>query len=289
MTGFGRGKAELNGREIQIEMKSVNHRYLDISLRMPRTFNVFEDIIRKTIATYLSRGHVDVFVTYTNTGDASKEVQVDLNVLSAYMDAFIKIEESFDSLRNDVTLMNVSRLPDVMSVVDSQDDEQAIGELLIQALNQALTGLKGMRVLEGKSLIDDAKDRLRLIEANIKDIETMSDTVVEEYKEKLNDRITMLLDGVALDENRLQAEVAVFADRCNVTEEIVRLKSHIDQFVEALETDNAIGRKLDFIVQEMNREANTIGSKANNLKITNAVVEIKGEIEKIREQVQNIE
>lgn len=289
MTGFGRGKAELNGREIQIEMKSVNHRYLDISLRMPRTFNVFEDIIRKTIATYLSRGHVDVFVTYNNTGEASKEVQVDLNVLSAYMNAFIKIEESFNSLRNDVTLMNVSRLPDVMSVVDSQDDEQAIGDLLTQALDQALTGLKGMRVLEGKSLIDDAKDRLKLIKSNINDIETMSDTVVEEYKEKLNDRIAMLLDGVTLDENRLQAEVAVFADRCNVTEEIVRLKSHIDQFVETLGTDTAIGRKLDFIVQEMNREANTIGSKANNFKITNAVVEIKGEIEKIREQVQNIE
>ena len=289
MTGFGRGTAAKGDRELQVELKSVNHRYLDIAVRMPKTLNVFEERIRKTVAAKLSRGHIDVFVTYRNTGAASRTVNADLHLVGAYMEALGHIRQNYPGLQDDVTLLGVSRLPDVFTVLDGPEDEAAIGALLDEAMEQALSGLLTMREMEGKNLIADIEARLNTITGTVSEIEKLAPKVVFEYRDRLTERIAVLARGIQLDEARLQTEVALFADRCSIVEETVRLQSHLTQFMNIAKAGGPVGRKLDFIVQEINREANTIGSKANDLQITNGVLEIKGEVEKIREQVQNIE
>lgn len=289
MTGFGRSIVTKEGRELQVELKSVNHRYLDISVRMPKALCAFEDMIRKTISSRLKRGHIDVFVTYRNTACLSREVQVDLTLLSAYLGAFSQIRERFPQLENDISLLSVSRLPDVLTVIEAPEDEQTVSGMLTLALDEALDSVLRMRASEGEHLVGDIRGRLDLIRNRLGLVEQRSPSVVLEYREKLSERITALLQGTTLDAARLQTEVAIFADRSSITEEIVRLDSHLGQVAKTLDAGGAVGRKLDFVVQEMNREANTIGSKANDLEITNSVLEIKGETEKIREQVQNIE
>lgn len=288
MTGFGRSIVSRDGRELQVELKSVNHRYLDISVRMPKALGALEDMVRKLLAAKLARGHIDVFISYRNTAQSSRKVHVDLGLLGAYLDAFTSIEDRFH-LQNDITLLGAGRLPDVLTVADVPEDEEVISAMLTDALEEAVGSVLRMRAAEGEHLLGDMLQRLDLIRDRLEIIEQRSPVVVLEYKEKLEERIAALTQGTVPDTNRLQTEVAVFADRSSITEEIVRLKSHLTQFARTANAGGAAGRKLDFMVQEMNREVNTIGSKANDLDITNSVLEIKGEIEKIREQVQNIE
>ncbi len=289
MTGFGRGIAMDEGRELQVELKAVNHRYLDISLRMSKALGAFEDRIRKTLSQKLARGHVDVYVSYRNFGLTGREVRADLQLAAAYMEALAQIKERFPALHDDITLLGVSRLPDVLAVTDGPEDEEAVAALLDAALGQALESMTAMRAAEGENLVADVLVRIGLIAERLRVVEEQAPAVVTDYRDRLTERIAALNPGAQLDEARLATEVALFADRCSVTEEIVRLKSHLAQFEKTARAEGAVGRKLDFMVQEMNRETNTIGSKANDLTITNAVLEIKGEIEKIREQIQNIE
>ncbi len=289
MTGYGRGTAGYDGREITVELKSVNHRYLDVGMRLPRHISFLEDTFRKVLSGRLLRGHVDVFVNYRNERNDARRVVIDGGLMAEYVSAAREANAKL-CLPDDLTLCAALKLPDVSEVVEAEEDRDAVMALAREAANKAVDELLTMRLDEGGRLYEDLSTRAEAVLALTKTIEERAPLVVEEYKLKLNERIAQLLDGAAPDPARLALEVAVFADKASVDEEIVRLKSHITQMKLALSgEEQPAGRKLDFIVQEMNREFNTIGSKANDAALTNAVIAGKGEIEKIREQVQNIE
>ncbi|QZY57131.1 YicC/YloC family endoribonuclease [Crassaminicella profunda] len=289
MTGFGRGESKDSERQFIVEVKSVNHRYNDIVVRMPKRFTYLEDQLKNLVKDYVKRGRVEVYVTLENIGDTDTKISVNTPVAEQYIDCLKKIRDEFN-LIDDITVSLVSKFSDVIKIEPKEEDEDAIWSCLQDAASKALGLLVKMRAAEGLKLAEDISNRCVYI-ANIVDkIESRSPKVVLEYKQRLNDRIHELLDdNVEIDENRISMEVAVFADKCSITEEIVRLKSHVDQLKKTLEESNTVGRKLDFLIQEMNREINTIGSKSSDLEITNYVVDIKSELEKIREQVQNIE
>ncbi|MBQ9832641.1 MAG: YicC family protein [Clostridia bacterium] len=288
MTGFGRATAEADGREITIELKSVNHRYLDIGYRMPRQIGFLEDVFRAELSDRLSRGHVDIYVNYRNLRNDSKTVEIDTGLLSAYLTAARNAAEQF-SLHDDIGLHSALHFQDVVSVVSAEEDREALTELAKSVLCQAIDELKAMRKAEGERLSADLSRRLDFIEELTAKIEERAPVVVDEYKVKLNERIEKLMGGVPVDQQRLACEVAIFADKASIDEEIVRLKSHVKGMRALLESSDGTGRKLDFLVQEMNREFNTIGSKANDKEIVGFVISGKAEVEKIREQVQNIE
>lgn len=288
MTGFGRGKAEDDSREIHVELKTINHRYLDINLRMPRSMSALEDEARKRIQQSVSRGRVEVYVGYKNKAQDQITVTVNEPVANAYIKAFRTLADQFD-IEDKPGLSVLSGISDIFTVTEQEEDEDALRELLFSALDQALQVLKQMREKEGSFLMEDVSERSIAINRMVDKVEERSPLVVEDYRKKLEQRLKDLLKSTDLDEARFSTEVAYFADRSNITEEIIRLRSHIGQMQHTLKAGGAVGRKLDFIVQEMNREANTIGSKSSDIAITNQVVEIKSEIEKIREQIQNLE
>lgn len=288
MTGYGKGTASLDGREMTVELKSVNHRFLDVSMRLPRTLSCIEDTLRTTIASRLVRGHIDVFVNYRNTRSDSKCVRVDENLLLAYIVAADEANEKAH-LTNDLTLSNVLRLPDVTEIVPADEDADALIALTKDATMLALDGLIEMRAAEGERLKTALASGINVMDSYREDILARAPFVAEEYRKKLNSRIEAVLNDTEIDRTRLATEVALFADRCCIDEELVRLKSHIAQFREYLETQEPVGRNMDFIVQEMNRECNTIGSKANDAALTQSVLGCKAEIEKLREQIQNVE
>ncbi len=288
MTGYGKGVAAREGRELTVELKSVNHRFLDVSMRLPRVLSCIEDTLRATIASRLSRGHVDVFVNYRNTRSDAKTVRVDETLLSAYVAAARAANETMD-LRDDLTLSTVLRLPDVTEIVPSDEDADALIALAKEATELALDGLVEMRVAEGARLKAALLSGINAMDAYREQILTRAPFVAEEYRQKLNERIEAVLSDTEIDRARLATEVALFADRCCIDEELVRLKSHIAQFHAYLEASEPVGRNMDFIVQEMNRECNTIGSKANDAALTKSVLACKAEIEKLREQIQNVE
>lgn len=290
MTGFGRAGALDSGREVVVELKSVNHRYLDISMRLPRSLGFLEECIRSVLNSSLARGHIDVYVSYKNNRVDSRSVEVDEALISAYIDAISTARQLTPGIEDDVTLSRILTLPDVLEITEAQDDREAVVELCKEATQLASADLIAMRENEGRTLRGDLRARLDTILNMTTELNAIAPEVITAYREKLRERISELLDGAAeVDESRLANEVAYFADRANIDEELVRLKSHIDQFGVVLEGCEPSGRKLDFIVQEMNRELNTIGSKAADLSIINTVIKAKAEIEKIREQVQNIE
>ncbi len=288
MTGFGRGKAEDDSREINIELKTINHRYLDINLRMPRSLSFLEDEVRKYIQQAISRGRVEAYIGYNNKANDQITVTVNQSVANAYIDAF---KELAALLQTDERpgLAVLSDIDDIFTITEQEEDEESLRCLMFNALDQALQVLIQMRQKEGQYLAEDIWERSKTINDMLDAIEARSPLVVEEYRNKLEQRLKDLLKTTDLDEARFNTEVAYFADRSNITEEIIRLRSHIIQLQQTLKAESPIGRKLDFIVQEMNREANTIGSKSSDVTITNKVVEIKSELEKIREQVQNLE
>lgn len=288
MTGFGRANRLENGREMTVELKSVNHRFLDLGFRMPRHISFLEDEIRRFLTERLTRGHVDVFVTYRNTRTDARTVELDPALLGAYLKAAETCEQTF-SLRNDLTVMNALRLPDVANVVEAEEDREAVTALLRSTLEEAVNELIEMRRIEGERLCKDLLARLETVLALRASIAERAPAVVEAYRTKLNERIAAVLSAQEIDGARLATEVALFADKANIDEELVRLMSHVEAARELLSNGTAVGRKMDFIVQEMNREFNTIGSKANDKDITSLVIEGKAEIEKIREQVQNLE
>ena len=288
MTGYGKGVAALDGRELTVELKSVNHRFLDVSMRLPRVLSCIEDTLRQTIAERLVRGHVDVFVNYRNTRTDAKTVRVDDALLSAYVKAARKANETL-VLKDDLTLSNVLRLPDVTEIVPADEDADTLKALAKEATDLALNGLIDMRVAEGIRLRAALLSGVNAMDGYREEILARAPFVAEEYRQKLNERIESVLNDAEIDRARLATEVALFADRCCIDEELVRLKSHIAQFRTYLDTAEPVGRNMDFIVQEMNRECNTIGSKANDAALTDAVLRCKAEIEKLREQIQNVE
>ena len=288
MTGYGKGTAARDGRELTVELKSVNHRFLDVSMRLPRILSCIEDPLRAAIAKRLSRGHVDVFVNYRNLRSDAKTVRVDATLLWAYVKAANEANETLH-LPNDLTLSGVLRLPDVTEIVPADEDTDALVALAVEAANLALDGLIEMRKAEGERLKAALALGVDAMDAYREQILARAPFVAEDYRRKLNERIESVLNDTEIDRARLATEGALFADRCCIDEELVRLKSHIAQFRAYLDAAEPVGRNMDFIVQEMNRECNTIGSKANDAALTKAVLGCKAEIEKLREQIQNVE
>lgn len=288
MTGFGRGKSEDENREISIELKTINHRYLDINLRMPRSLSILEEDIRKALQASLTRGRVEVYINYVNNTPDKASVTLNESLAQSYIDSLTLLAETF-GLNKNIDLSILTGIDDIFTITESEDDAELLSELVSNALNEALSALRQMREKEGSFLVEDILKRTSQIDNMLNEIEKRSPMVIEEYRSKLETRLAELLKTTELDENRFNTEVAYYADRSNITEEIIRLKSHINQLRLTMGKGGSIGRKLDFIVQEMNRETNTIGSKSGDVQITNNVVEIKSELEKIREQIQNIE
>jgi uncharacterized protein (TIGR00255 family) len=288
MTGFGRGEYSQDGKEFTVEIKTVNHRYSDIFIKMPRQISFLEDRVRDLVGKAISRGKIDVFITYNDYSEDSKYVVFDEGLAKAYVSAVESLRDKF-ALADDISVSLVSRFPDVLRVEQAQEDEEQLWSMLKTAVDNAVASLIHMRSIEGEGLKNVLLERADYIEKVIAEISDRAPEVPKEYKNKLNARLKELLDQQTIDESRIAVEVALFADRCSIDEELVRLRSHFGQMRQILSMDQPVGRKLDFLVQEMNREINTIGSKANDLTITKLVVEIKSEIEKIREQIQNIE
>lgn len=288
MTGFGRATAEEDGRKLTVELKSVNHRYLDLSFRMSKHIAFVEDALRAYIGSQISRGHLEVTVSYRNYRNDARIVTVDTALLAAYLCSARAACSELD-ISDDLALSSALRLPDVTTITEEDEDREAVTRLALIAIENALCELKSMRKAEGARLSDSPEHCIKNVEQIEKVIEDRSPAVVEEYREKLQDRIAMLLGDVKLDEARLAVEVAIFADKASIHEEIDRIKSHIKEFYGMLLSSVPVGRRLDFLVQELNREFNTIGSKANDSGIAANVIMAKAEIEKLREQIQNIE
>jgi uncharacterized protein (TIGR00255 family) len=289
MTGFGRANSDEGGkRSFTVEMKSINHRYLDLSVKMPRSLLSLEEKIRKFINERLSRGKIDIYITYNNYQRSDLAANFNESLGDSYVKCLQAIRDRYQ-VRDDISVSLIARFQDVIYVEEKEEDIDEIWNVLKVTLEEAANRLISMRQKEGKKLAEDIHRKCVAIQENIVSIEKRSPELVIQYKEKLTDRLKELLDNSHLDENRLYMEVALFADKSCVDEEVTRLKSHIAQVEETLKSTEPIGRKLDFIVQEMNREANTIASKSSDLELTNLALNIKNEIEKIREQIQNIE
>lgn len=290
MTGFGRATSEEDkGRKFSLEIKSVNHRYLDINARMPKSLLSLEDKIRRTVNEKLNRGKVDIFINYKNYGQNSSEARLNTSLADSYVSCLAELSERYPNIKNDISLYLIARYPDVITIEEKEDDIDEIWIEIQQVLLKALGMMVDMRTVEGEKLAGDIIDKCLLIEKWVEEINSKSHIIVENYRMKLQDRIQDLLGNVEVDETRIAMEVAMFADKATIDEEITRLRSHIMQLKNTLCLEEPIGRKLDFIVQEINREANTIASKSTDIEITNLVINIKNMIEKIREQIQNIE
>ncbi|HIE1632827.1 TPA: YicC/YloC family endoribonuclease [Clostridioides difficile] len=289
MTGFGRGEYKDDNYYFLVECKTINHKYSDINIRLPRKISFLEDKVRNLVKNYVKRGRVDLYIKFDLLGKEDVNLNFDEGLASQYIDILKEIKNKFDII-DDISVMNVAKFPDIVKIEEKEEDEDLLWSMLNQAVEDALIKLREMRSEEGKKLAEDIAMRCDLLKNHIEEIEKYSSSVVEDYREKLNLRISELLDDPSIiDENRLAQEVAIYADKSSITEEIVRFKSHIRQLKNTIFKDDSIGRKIDFLIQEMNRETNTIGSKSSDINITNLVVEVKSELEKIREQIQNIE
>ena len=288
MTGFGRAEVTEGSRKFTVEMKSVNHRYLDANIKMPKKLNFFESSIRNLLKKYIQRGKVDIFITYEDFSENNVCIKYNKDVAQEYMNYLQKMAEDF-GMENDVRISSLSRYPEVFTMDEQNIDEEEIWKGLEKAIQGAAEGFVQTRITEGEHLKEDLIGKLDGMLQNVDFISERSPQIIAEYKAKLEEKVKDLLEDTKVDENRLLMEVTIFADKVCVDEEIVRLKSHIETTKNTLIEGGSIGRKLDFIAQEMNREANTILSKANDLEISNHAIELKTEIEKVREQIQNIE
>lgn len=288
MTGYGRGEAVLNGRSITVEVRSVNNRYLDCSVKVPRLYIFAEDAIKSRVQGSISRGKVDVFVTLDNTQGEQVVISINQPVADSYYNALTALRDRYE-LRDDISVSLLTRFQDVLLVEKSQEDVEAVAQDICTVLDAALADFTTMRQREGEKLAADIRSRAATITELLAKVEARSPQTVSEYRAKLESRMKDVLANTQLDESRILTEAAIFADKVAVDEETVRLHSHLEQLDEMLNSGVPIGRKLDFLIQEFNREANTIGSKCSDLEIARHVVDIKAEIEKIREQVQNVE
>ena len=288
MTGYGSAKGTVEGLGITVELKSVNNRYLDASVRMPRSFLFAEDAVKSVVQKHISRGKVDVFVSVDSSAAGDMSVKVNEPLLRGYVEAIRHIAEEY-SLPDDVTALSVSRFPDVLTVEKNDIDAEAISQGIVEIAELALQDFDAMRLREGEKLRDDVLSRLETIDALVSTVERESPKTVAEYRSRLEQKMAEVLGTAGIDESRILAEAALFADHIAVDEETVRLRSHMAQLRTMINGNSPTGRKIDFLIQEFNREANTIGSKCQNSDIAHVVVDLKSEIEKIREQIQNIE
>lgn len=288
MTGYGSAKGQAEGLEITVELKSVNNRYLDTSVRLPRSFLFAEDTVKSAVQAHISRGKVDVFVSVDSSAADDMVIKVNEPLLKSYVEAIRHISEEY-SLVNDMTALNVSRFPDVLSVEKKDLDADAIAAAISSITEKALVDFDAMRLREGEKLRDDVLSRLDTIDALVRTVEKEAPKTVAEYRARLEQKMAEVLGTAGIDESRILAEAAVFADHIAVDEETVRLRSHMAQLKTMINGSSPTGRKIDFLIQEFNREANTIGSKCQNSDIAHVIVDLKSEIEKIREQIQNIE
>ena len=288
MTGYGRAVQTIDGREITVELRSVNNRYLDCTVKLPRMFSFAEDSVKNRVKAAVSRGKVDVYIGVNAVQTADVQVAVNRPVLESYLAALRQIETEY-GVRDDVTVMSLARLPDVFSVEKTQEDEQKLTQDILSVAEEAISRYNAMRETEGAALETDLRGRAATILERVALVEARSPETVAEYRERLRQKMQEVLQNTAIDEGRILQEAAIYADRIAVDEETVRLRSHLAQLGDMLTKGGAIGRKLDFLLQELNRETNTIGSKCNDLELSNIVVDMKAELEKIREQTQNIE
>ena len=288
MTGYGRVKEENDLREITVELRSVNHRYLDLNIKVPRIYGYLEDVVSKRAQAAIARGKVDIFVAVRAKEGADIKVTPNMVVIQGYVDAIKKVSETY-GVSDEVSALSLLRLPDAMEQNKEEADADQLKAEVSAVLDRALEEYNAMREKEGARLVEDVIYRAGLISKAVDFVEQRSPDCVEEYRTRIAARMTEILDGSELAQQRILQEAALYADKVNVTEEIVRLRSHLSQLDTMLKSPTAIGRKLDFLVQEMNRETNTIGSKANDFQIAKTVVDMKAEIEKIREQIQNLE
>lgn len=288
MTGYGRGQATVDGTDILIEIKSVNNRYYDFSARLPRMYGYLEEKLKTFMNGSISRGKIEVSVSIYNSGSKSEEISINLDVANGYINALREANQSL-GLTDDITLSHVSRFPEVFIVKKIIEDEESVWNNIKPVAEEAVAKFVAMRETEGEKMKEDLSSRLDFILSKVEEVEKISPTTTENYRNRLYQKLKDVLSDNNIDEQRILTEAAIFSEKVAVDEETVRLRSHISQFRELLETDEPVGRKLDFLVQEMNRESNTIGSKAQDIAITKIVVDVKSEIEKIREQIQNIE
>lgn len=288
MTGFGRCEIAENNRKFTVEMKSVNHRYLDVNIKMPKKLNFFESAIRTELKNYISRGKVDVFITYEDYTENHASIRYNKELAAEYMKYLRQMQEDF-GLDDDVRVSTLSRYPEVFTMEEPDASEEELWKELQKAIRGAAESFVQTRITEGEHLRDDLIDKLDGMLKMVDFISARSPQIIQEYRQKLEDKVKELLGDAQVDENRLLTEVTIFADKVCVDEELVRLRSHIETTKKTLQEGGSIGRKLDFIAQEMNREANTTLSKSNDLEITGCAIELKTEIEKVREQIQNIE
>ena len=287
MTGYGKSSLSINLREYQVEIKTVNHKYIDTNIRLPRSISYLEDDIRKLITSKLKRGKVDVLITFENFNKDDNEIKINKELAKMYIDSFKDLAQE-ENLSTNIDVTEITKLPDVVIVKSNIDEEQIKTELL-QVVENAINNLIEMRQSEGTRISDDILDKISQIEEKNEEIFGLSTGLIREYVVKLETRIKEILKTEELDKSRLMQEIVIYADKCSVEEEVTRLRSHISQLREIIKSKEPTGKKMDFLIQEMNRETNTIGSKANNLEITNRVIDIKTILEDIREQVQNIE
>lgn len=288
MTGYGSAKGSVEGLEINIELKSVNNKFLDTSVRLPRGFFFAEEAIKAAVQSHISRGKLDVYVNVESSEAGDLCVKVNDGLVQGYIDALSHISEKF-GLSNDITALSISRFPDVLSVEKKELDSEALAAGISAIAEQALNDFDKMRIREGEKLREDVLNRLATIESLVSIVERETPNTVAEYRKRLEQKMAEVLGNTMIDENRILAEAAIFADHIAVDEETVRLRSHMSQLRAMMDGESPIGRKTDFLIQEFNREANTIGSKCQNSDIAHIVVDLKSEIEKIREQIQNIE
>ncbi|MBQ1459462.1 MAG: YicC family protein [Oscillospiraceae bacterium] len=288
MTGYGRARETRNKRDITVEVRSVNNRYLDCTVKMPRAYIFAEDALKARVQKTISRGKVDVFVTIDTSAADVAVVSVNEPLARGYYDALTKLQDTF-SLEGEITAVTLARFPDVLTVTKAEEDVETISADICAVLDEALAAYDTMRSVEGRKLAEDIAGRVTTIETVVGKVEERSPQTVAAYRERLENKMREVLQSTAIDESRILTEAAIFADKIAVDEETVRLRSHIAQLRDMLQSNEPVGRKLDFLIQEVNRECNTIGSKCNDLTIAQDVVNMKAEVEKIREQVQNIE
>ena len=288
MTGYGRAREMKNGRDITVELRSVNNRYLDQTVKMPRAYLFAEDAVKAKVQGAVSRGKVDVFITIDSTGADETVVTVNENLARGYYDALTRLKEMF-TLEGEVSPSTLAKFPDVLTVSKAEEDLESISADICAVLDDAIAAYNNMRAVEGQKLAEDIGGRVTTIETVVGKVEKRSPQTVQEYRDKLTAKMQEVLQSTTIDEGRILQEAAIYADKIAVDEETVRLRSHIAQLRAMLQNDQPMGRKMDFLIQEVNRECNTIGSKCNDLAIAQDVVNMKAEVAKIREQVQNIE
>lgn len=288
MTGFGRSEIVKGNRKISVEIKSVNHRYLEAGIKMPKKLNVFESRMRDLLKKYATRGKIDIFINYEDDSESQVNLKFNQNIADEYMAIFNNMSEKYN-LKNDMTVGGLARFPEVITMDEVQEDEEELWHFIEEAMKAALEQFVNTRILEGENLKKDLLGKLDHMEELVAFVEKRSPEIMKEYRSKLESKVKELLGDTTIDESRIATEVIIYADKICVDEETVRLRSHIEHARKCLNEDGGIGRKMDFIAQEMNREVNTTLSKANDIEISNAAIDLKTEIEKVREQIQNIE